>query len=185
MKQRDHQTRWRWEKTTIQHCHLIKNFLFLMCTTLLLNFVKYFSKFMFKYQFVKMHDDWYILISQRFESNFLWGLINSFLSPPNTFDQLRTIAEIKNKIKVCSNTKSLFIFIYLLNSTAMGMMQYCRFLSRVQLDWIQFSSYTGCYNKNKSPSLITHNWRRIVGFILFPSIFVLHEMQTASSRIWT
>ena len=31
----------------------------------------------------------------------------------------------------------------------------------------------------------TTNWRGIIGFLLFPWILALWEMQTASSRIWT
>ena len=54
---------------------------------------------------------------------------------------------------------------------------------------LEFSfSETGCLTKAKEPSLPNYLPKaggRIIGFILFPIIVVLCEMQSASSRIWT
>ena len=53
----------------------------------------------------------------------------------------------------------------------------------------EFSFFsTSCHTKVKEPSLSYYlpiAGRRIVGFIPFPRVLVLCEMQTASSRIWT
>ena len=51
-------------------------------------------------------------------------------------------------------------------------------------------SRTSCLTKAEEPSrfyYFTHSWggRRIIGFIPFPRVLVLCEMQWASSRIWT
>ena len=51
-----------------------------------------------------------------------------------------------------------------------------------------FFSLTGCLTKAKKPSLPYHlpiAGRRIIGFISFPKVLVLCEMQSASARIWT
>ena len=54
---------------------------------------------------------------------------------------------------------------------------------------LEFSfSYTGWHNKFKDPSETSYLLlasRRIFGFIVFPSLLSLCEIQTASFRIWT
>ena len=56
------------------------------------------------------------------------------------------------------------------------------------LKWEFFFSETTCHTEAKEPTmpyylLITEE--RIVGFIHFPRILVLCEMQTSWSRVWT
>ena len=49
-------------------------------------------------------------------------------------------------------------------------------------------SLTCCFTKAEEPSLSYYlpiTGGRIIGFIPFPSVLVLWEMQTVSSRIWT
>ena len=56
-----------------------------------------------------------------------------------------------------------------------------QFLSRLRLVWIQFSfSKRGCHTKAIEHSLFW-NWP-VVGFVPFPMVLVLCEMQTATSR---
>ena len=54
---------------------------------------------------------------------------------------------------------------------------------------LEFSfSYTSCLTKAEEPSLLYYLpivGRRIIGFIPFPRVLVLCEMQSVSSRIWT
>ena len=50
-----------------------------------------------------------------------------------------------------------------------------------------FSS-TGCHMKVKKPCLPNYLpivWGRVAGFMPFPGVIALYEMQTGSSRIWT
>ena len=52
----------------------------------------------------------------------------------------------------------------------------------------EFSFWASCLNKAKEISLpyyLRLDWRKIVGFISFPKVRVLCEMQPVSSRIWT
>ena len=49
-------------------------------------------------------------------------------------------------------------------------------------------SLTGCQTKVKEPSLpyyLSIAGGRVIGFIPFPKVLVLCEMQTASTKIWT
>ena len=49
-------------------------------------------------------------------------------------------------------------------------------------------SVTGCITRAKEPNLLYYlliAGRRIIGFIRFPQLLVLCEMQSVSSRIWT
>ena len=82
------------------------------------------------------------------------------------------------------------VYIYPTPPLAQDMAQ-GQFLSRV---WIQvlnseFSfSYTSCLTKAEEPSLpyyLPKAGGRIIGFIPFPRVLVLCEMQSVSSRIWT
>ena len=63
-------------------------------------------------------------------------------------------------------------------------------LCRIQHKWsttglnTEFSfSWIGCHSKVKEPALSYH--LPIAGFIPFPRVLALYEIQTASSRIWT
>ena len=62
-----------------------------------------------------------------------------------------------------------------------------QFLSGVSQVWIQsFPSPTSCVAKAEEPSLSYYlPGGRIIGFIPFPRVLVLCEMQSVSSRIWT
>ena len=60
--------------------------------------------------------------------------------------------------------------------------------SLASMNWEFSFSYTGCHIKVKESSLpyyLPIAGGRIVGVIPFPKIFVLCEMQSVSSRIWT
>ena len=46
-------------------------------------------------------------------------------------------------------------------------------------------SLTGCLTKAKEPNCFPIAGWKMIGFKHFPSVLVLCEMQTATSRIWT
>ena len=53
------------------------------------------------------------------------------------------------------------------------------------LNSVIYFSLTGCLTRAKEPSLPYIYGERIIGFIPFSRVFVLFEMKSASSRVWT
>ena len=104
--------------------------------------------------------------------------------------QLITHCLVKRKKKHIYIYKCVCVCVFTINPSTRTACDVRSFLKRdlTGLSSEFYFSYTGCQNKVKEPTLPYYfhlTGGRIVGFIPFPRVLVVWEMQTSFSRIWT